>query len=175
VKLCEEMPKRSLCTMLPEEIRQELNRKLIENNFSRYCELESWLGEQGFSVSYSSIHRYGKDFSAQIEAMRRTTEQAKAIAEVLKDEQNDLADALCRLVQHKAFEALINEDSKLPLDKLGAMISSLNRASVTVRKYQDQVREKAQVAADEIAASVKQRGLSDEVACQIRAKILGIL
>ena len=41
------MPARSKITQLPDEIRAELERRLITGGFSDYSSLELWLRDQG--------------------------------------------------------------------------------------------------------------------------------
>lgn len=54
------MPRRSRVSQLPANIRAELQQRLINNSFSDYEGLASWLAEEGFPVSISAIHRYGQ-------------------------------------------------------------------------------------------------------------------
>lgn len=170
------MPKRSKCSLLPPELREELDKKLIETNFSDFQGLETWLEQQGFEISHTSIWRYSQKFAEQIATLKQTSEQAKAIVEVLDDGSCDLGDALTRLAQHKAFETLLElKNDPKALGTLGAMISSLNKTSIVLAKYQAEVREKAKALADEIASSGKRKGLSEETAAEIRAKILGLV
>lgn len=63
------MPRPSKCDLLPEEIKSQLNQKLVEQAFSHYEELSEWLETIGYEISKSAIHRYGKDFKSQLEAI----------------------------------------------------------------------------------------------------------
>ena len=49
------MPARSAVGQLPEEIRDELNRRLVENGFAGYAALAAWLADQGYKVSKSAV------------------------------------------------------------------------------------------------------------------------
>ena len=51
------MPARSAVGQLPEEIRDEINRRLVENSFSGYAQLAGWLRELGYQISKSALHR----------------------------------------------------------------------------------------------------------------------
>ncbi|MBW4648926.1 MAG: DUF3486 family protein [Kastovskya adunca ATA6-11-RM4] len=172
------MPRRSTILQLPEEIRLDLDRRLISGGFSNYQGLAEWLNERGFSISKSAIHRYGKEFQEQLDSLKIVTEQAKAITETVGDDENDLADALTRLTQQKIFKALLDleleNDGELTLDKLGRTVATLNRSSVTVKRFRAEVLEKAKATADKVAATLKTKGMSDETAANIRAQILGI-
>jgi len=45
--------------MLPEYIRQEVERRLFENSFRDYEGLAQWVGGQGYEISDDSLWRYG--------------------------------------------------------------------------------------------------------------------
>ena len=85
-------------------------------------------------------------------------------------------DALIRLIQQKAFDALVNlqknDDEIIP--KMGVMVARLSRASVVQKKWQAEVRKKAQEAARKVSKELKKRGLSQEAAEAIKKDILGI-
>lgn len=171
------MPARSAISLLPEDIRRELDKKLLQNAFSSYTELASWLREQGFEISRSTLHRYGQKFEQQLSNLKTVAEQIKAIGEVTHDDENLMGDALTRLAQEKLFRVLVEmeqvEDVSFPA--LVRAIADLNRSSVTVKKYQSEVRQKAKVAAEEVEKTVQREGLSPETAAAIRAQILGIV
>lgn len=172
------MPPRSSISLLPEECKAELNRRLISGGFSNYEGLSEWLRGQGFDISRSAVHRHGQQFEAQLEAIKIATEQAKAIAQTVGDDENALGDALTRLAQQKAFKALLELDEdkneELSLADLGRMIATLNHSSVAVKRYRSQVQDKLAKTAEIIAKTVKKEGLSEDTAAQIRAQILGI-
>jgi hypothetical protein len=163
---------------LPDETKQELDRKLIANHFSGYQDLEKWLREQGFEISKSAIHRYGCKFKKQVETIRIATEQARVIAAECDDE-NDMADALSRLAQEKLFNVLVQldvedipEDIELP--KLVNAIATLNRSSVNVKKYKNEVKAKLKLAAEQVGNIGIRNGIEDSVMEQIKNSMLGI-
>jgi hypothetical protein len=172
------MPPRSKIQMMNRKDREELDQKLIANRFSGYCALSDWLKSKGYSISKSAIALYGEKFQQKLENIQLMTEQARVICETVGDDENTLADALTRLAQQKVFEAIVELESenleKIKPDKLLALVASLNRSSVAVKKYQAEVRKKTAEAAEEVTAEIKEKGLSDETAALIRSKILGI-
>ena len=173
------MPPRSAVSMLPPEILAELNKRLCENQFSDYVKLSEWLKEQGFQISKSSVHRHGREFQKQLEQIKKTTLQAKAIIDEVGDDQQVLAEAITRLVQQKAFEILSECDfntEETSLTDLGRMIATVNKSGIDLKKYQQQVKERCLAAAEEVKEELKKEaGLSPEVEAKIRAKILGIV
>ncbi len=174
------MAVRSKVQMLPEEVRDELNRRLIEGGFSDYQGLADWLTEQGFEISPSSVHRYGSDFQRRLNALELATEQTKVIVDRLGDDAGAMGEAVTALVQQSAYEVLLKmleeeEFGKVSLTSLGTMVAKLGSASVQQKKWASEVRDRARAAADEVDDITRAAGLSDEVAAQIRAKILGVV
>lgn len=172
------MPKISKIDALPLDVKMELDRLLIEQAFSDYRGLEAWLAEKGFEIGKSSIHRYGKEFKEQIEAIRLATEQAKAISEVCDDDANNLGDALGRLAQQKAFDLICKFDPSgsepLAFDRLVNAIANLNKSANATKKHSQAIRSQLRRVGDEVAAEVQSAGLSEFAAQQIREKILGV-
>lgn len=173
------MPARSKITTLPEEIKAELDKKLISRGFADYTALVEWLQGQGFEISRSTLHRYGQAFETKCEAIKIATEQAKAIVGVVGDDEGNMNEALIRLIQQLSFDILIkneHEDLLSILPKMGVMIAKLSRASVDQKKYASDARKKAlEEAANAVETSAKQEGVSPETIVKIRREILGMV
>jgi hypothetical protein len=168
------MPQRSKIITLPEDILKELNEKLLAGKFCDYSALAEWLQGKGFDISRSSLHRYGQEFEERLAAITLATEQARAVAEAAGDDENAMNEALIRLVQTKAFEALTAAENAENLPKMGVMIAKLSKASVDQKKWMREIRAKTKTAADEVVKVAKKGGLSAEQAKIIKEKILGI-
>ena len=172
------MPARSkIETTLPDDVRAELDRRLVASAFADYSGLSLWLEAQGFEISRSSLHRYGQGFELRLAALRVATEQAKAITEAMGDDAGALGEALTAVAQEKAFQVLMNFDpaeAEVDLPKLTKSIADLNKTGVLQKKWAQDVRARAASAADAAEAIATKGGLSDEAAAQIRAQILGI-
>ena len=169
------MPQRSKIIMLPEEILSELNAKLLAGKFCDYTALAEWLQDKGFDISRSALHRYGQNFEERLAAITMATEQAKAVAEASKDDEGAMNESLIRLVQTKAFEALVDADSSESLTKMGVMVAKLSKASVDQKKWLRDMKAKASQAADDVGKIAKQGGMSESTAREIRQRILGIV
>lgn len=171
------MPLPSKIQLMRDEDRKELDRRLIQSGFSGYEALSEWLGTKGYEISKSTIGYYGKKFKGQLEKLKERTEQSKAICEAVGDDENQLANAVSAIALLKVLEAMddldIDEFKKNP-EKVLALAGTLTRSSVTVKKYQAEIRKRTIETAEEVAFIGKQKGLSDESAALIRAKILGI-
>lgn len=179
------MAPRSSIEKLPEDVRRWLERALTENGFSGYVELENLLKEKGYQISKSAIHRYGQKIERRFKAIKDSTEAARIIAEGAEDKEDKRSEALMGLLQSSLFEALVDiedaTDEKMsPMEKFQALsfagknVASLIQASTKLKSYQAEVKERAETAAKEVEKVVKKGGLSDEVADEIRRKILGI-
>jgi len=172
---------RSSVETLPDEIRQELEKRLIQGGFAGYVELAEWLSEQGFEISKSSVHRYGKKFEDKLRALKVATDQAKAITEASEDDAGAMNDALIRLVQTKTFELLVEleaEDKSLP--RIGQMVAKLAQAAVRQKKWQAEneaaARKRAlEDAAKAVGTAAAEQGLSNEQAEFWRKKVLGVV
>jgi hypothetical protein len=172
------MPARSKITMLPEEIKAEVNRRLIAGSFADYAALAEWLQEQGFEISRSAIHRYGQEFEAKCEAIKIATEQAKAIVGVVGDDEGNMA--LIRLIQQLSFDILVkSQDGDLGdiLPKMGVMVAKLSKASVDQKKWQRDIKEKAVQAVRNIEtkATTGKKSLDPETMKIIKEEIYGIV
>lgn len=142
------MPQRSKIHTLPDDVKSQLDKKLITGGFSDYTGLAAWLTDQGFEISRSSLGRYGSEFEQRLGAIRIATEQARAVVDAAGDERGDMNEALIRLVQQEAFNVLVNlndDDKNALLPKIGIMVAKLSKASVGQKKWMLDVKTKAEV------------------------------
>ncbi|CRZ20605.1 Protein of uncharacterised function (DUF3486) [Kingella kingae] len=180
-----DMAPRSNMETLPENVRREFERCLIENGFANYTDLAAWLNQQGYQISRSAAYRYGSKIERRLRAIKESTEAAKLIVANADDENDSRSEALMALLQNQLFEALVDISEKdseelAPearfdlLSEGGKRIAGLISASTRLKEYQNKVKSRALAAADEVAKAVKKGGLSDDTAEQIRKQILGI-
>jgi cell fate (sporulation/competence/biofilm development) regulator YlbF (YheA/YmcA/DUF963 family) len=181
------MPKPKKVDLLPQEIKRDLEAKLVEHGFADYVELSDWLAEQGYEISKSALHRYGTEFKEQLDKMQVVAHQTKAIIEAFPDDEDITAQALSRLSQTQMFNLLqginidvVAQDLKYgdnSVDKytklLGAM-TKLNQGSLNLKKYVAEIKTKAKSVADEVSSTMIKGGLSDTTVDEIRYRILGI-
>jgi hypothetical protein len=174
------MPARSKIALLPEDIRSELERRLITSGFSNYDAIATWLRDQDVDISRSAVARFGQDFAAKCDAIRIATEQARAIVTTVGDDEGNMNEALIRLIQQLSFDVLIkNQDADVAslLPKMGVMIAKLSKASVDQKKWQRDVKTKAQQAVDNIEQKTagRKRQLDPETLRIIKEEIYGIV
>jgi hypothetical protein len=171
------MAARSKVDQLPEEVRQALEQRLIKAGFAGYEELATWLQEQGFEISKSSLHRWGATFEDRVDALRIATQQAKAIVQASPDDQGDMSEALMRLMQERIFSALVSlevDPKKLNLGSLAKALAPITRASIAQKQYAAAVRERVASAASAVDKAVASGALTKAGGDEIRAQILGI-
>ena len=168
------MAPRSKIAKLPAETKAWLDRALSDNNFADYELLAAELKTRGFDISKSAVHRYGQEFETRLSALRMATEQARAISESIPDDAGAMNDALIRLVQQKAFDALLKMEEGAPMKEIGLMVARLSNATVKQKQWATEVREKAATAADAVEKIAKKGGLSPAAVNEIKRRILGI-
>lgn len=182
------MPRRSSIYDLPDDLRDDLNAKLVGGAFSNYRELEEWLNaelesrELELRVSKSAIHRHGQQFEAKLERMRMATERARAIAEGARDDEGSLNEAIIRMIQVENIEFLERLDElDLPPEKQAQLIGKLNtgiakvvNASVGSKKWHVEARERAAKALERVREEGQRAGISAETLSFIEQEILGV-
>ena len=168
------MPPRSKVAGMPAEIKEWLDRALAENNFSDYELLAEELKARGYAISKSALHRYGQAFETRLSALKMASEQARAAVAAAPDEEGAVNEALMRLVQEHLFKLLMAEEGEFDLPKVARAVAELGRATVTQKKWQAEVRARAEAAAAAVEKIAKKGGLSAESVDQLRREILGI-
>jgi arginine repressor len=168
------MPPRSKVAGLPGEVKAWLDKALAENNFSDYEALADELSGRGFAISKSALHRYGQNFEERLSALKIASEQARAVVAAAPDEEGAVNEALMRLVQEHLFKLLMSEGGQIDLPKVAKAVAELGRASVVQKKWQAEVRAKAEVAASQVEKIAKKGGLDADTVAEIRREILGV-
>ncbi len=178
------MPKRSTVKALPKSVKNWLDTALVDNNFSGYRELEAELKTRGYDISKSAVHRYGQALERRLAAIRTSSEAAKVISQNFSDDKDRQGEAVLKMIQSEILNILVNleevKDEDDPVKRMaklsfiGKNISPMITAGINLKKYQAEVKAKAQAAASAVEKVVKKNGLTADTADQIRQQILGI-
>ncbi|WP_438454688.1 DUF3486 family protein [Vreelandella venusta] len=181
------MPPRNKVFDLPQEVREQLNEKLVGSGFQGYEALAGWLSESGYNVSKSSVHRYGKDLQEEFEEamgdVRKTTELARAMASEGEDESGHLIDATARIVQDQLLRISIAmrkaehepDVAAKHLSSVTKALADIGRVSLSQKKWAKELRvEVAKEAAEKAETSMATQGMSREAIDSIKRDILGI-
>ena len=180
------MGRESAIDQLKPEDKTMLDRWLMDKGFCGYEEIANKLAEMGYSVSKSSVHRYGQKLESKLAAVQASTQAAMMIADAAPDDGDLRSSAVLSLVQTELFNALIslqesNDPDASPADRImlmakaGKGIAEIAKASVNQKKWETEVKERVEKAAEAVESIVKKGGLSAETVASIRAQILGIV
>ncbi len=179
------MAKPSAIDQLSAEDKTWLDSRFRDQGFCGYVEIAELLAERGYSVSKSSVQRYGQKLEQKLAAVQASTQAALMIADAAPDDSDMRTQAVLSLMQTQLFDTLINlqeagTEGVDPAKRLalisscGKGIASIAQASIGQKKWMLDVRDRAEKAAQAVESIVKKGGLSAEVAADIRAQILGI-
>jgi hypothetical protein len=136
------MPPRSKVAMLPQAVRDELERRIIQHAFAGYGELANWLQEQGYKIAADSVQRYGVKLQSKINSLELSAQQAKAIALVAPAGRDPIFDATIDLLCERVFSALMEADQVEQGDilRLSHIIANLGRITIARQKWADNLR-----------------------------------
>ena len=68
------MPRNLSINSLPDEVQNELRRRLHSTGFGKYDAHAEWLRSKGFPISRSAIHRYASTHATTIMSQQQTGE-----------------------------------------------------------------------------------------------------
>lgn len=178
------MPQRSAVSRLPREVKEALERELIERGFRDYAGLETWLTERGFEISASAIHRHGQRLERKLSAIKASTEAANIIAQAAPDDQDQRSAAVLSLVQSDLFDCLLALQEagdaepaariKL-LSQAARSIAEVSRASVGQKRWASEVQAKLAQAFSELETEGKAGKLDKNTLKRVREAVYGIL
>jgi hypothetical protein len=136
------MPPRSKVATLPQELRDELERRIVERAFSGYEELADWLQQQGYQIAEDSIQRYGARLHQKIESLEQSAQQAKAIASAAPEARATIVDATIELLNERVFSALMEAEQIEQNDivRLSRTVGDLSRISIARQRWAGEVR-----------------------------------
>ena len=179
------MPKRSQVDGYPPEIKAWLDIELVKRGFSDYVQLAADLMAKGVPASKSGLHRYGSVFEERIANLKRSTEMAKALVDASPDTDGAMQESLVRMASEKIFQlfqAVGDDGSPTELDpdslaKMTKAIADLTRASVTQKKWAQEVRGKMgqKFAALEGEAAKPKSGVDLATLNRVKLEMYGIV
>ncbi|MBP6543216.1 MAG: DUF3486 family protein [Piscinibacter sp.] len=168
------MPPRSTLSQINDELRAELDARLVGSAFGNYAGIQAWLAEKGIELSVPTIHRYGSALERKLEAVRASTHAARAIAEAAPDDADQRSGAVISLVQTEIFNTLValqeadeeeNQSERLKIISRAAQgIATLTRASAAQKRWETTWRDKARAKLDEVETKAKADNLTAEQA-----------
>ncbi len=174
------MPARSKVSTLPDDVRAELDRRLVEGGFGGYVELSEWLAGRGCHVSKSSLQRHGATLERRIEQTRIATESARTLVEAVPDDAGAMSLATLRMAQQRIFDLLLAaEDGSLQdVSRAARAVAELGRATGSVQRDRRAILAEAADRAESAALAESEkagRKLSPASLRTIREQVYGIV
>jgi len=126
------MPSRSKVAMLPKNLRDELERRIVERAFSGYEELAGWLQQQGYQIAEDSVQRYGIRLFQKMESLKHSVLQAQAIAHQAPEDRDSIVDITIDLLNERVFTSLMEAEQLGPAEivRFARIVSELSRLSI---------------------------------------------
>lgn len=156
---------------MPEDLRKELDGRLVAGGFSGYRALTEWLRGEGFEISVGSVIRHGRQLETRIAQVKASTDAAVALVEASPDDEGAMSEATLRLVQQKMFDLLLATETE-DLKAVGTAATALAkaaRANIAVRN----ARAKAMAeAAGTVRREAEKLGLSEDVLDRIDSVLM---
>lgn len=193
------MPRKSTVKQLPPSVVNAINYQLEKERLT-LDDIVEWLArEHGYEISRSSMGRYAKKYGALRDEMRKSREITEAFARELGPEAVEgkqgrlLVEMFNTLIfrilseqmtgpkdtiegeEDKAFDTKqFMELGRALKDVMQANRLSQDFAHKEIERARKEEREKAAAAVEEVASTVKDKGLSDDTVQAIKAQILGV-
>lgn len=177
------MPPPSKIDQLPEDVRRELDERIVANGFGGYVALSEWLSEHGFVISKSTVGAYGKDLERHIARVRASTQAAIALEESTRDDTDARSNAIYAQFQSGIFDALRSLDDadeeadpvkKLALlTKAGKDFAAIGRGNLARQRWAAEVRAKLDAARADVRRLAADAGVPDDVQAAIDARLMG--
>jgi hypothetical protein len=163
---------------LPEELRNTLQRRLIEQGFHDYRTLAQWLRQQGHEISTSSLQRFGIRLARDLETTRLVAPPAHAMAKALPGGAGATTKGLMQLAQEKLISVLaeIHQLKQGDMSRLAHAVAHLTQAAISLQRWTDELDQRLgeREGAAPQARPKLHRGLSSETAQALRNALLGI-
>ena len=109
--------KHSKIDSLPNDIKEAVE-EMIKSDFT-YREIVSYIKNQGFEISQSSVQRYASGLNETLQSLRMAQENFRAVMEETEKYKNlDVSDGILRLLSNQVFQNInnISEDQMQNVD-----------------------------------------------------------
>ena len=182
------MAPRSTVDLLPAEVLAALNERLVDQAFSDYQGLATWLQAEGYQISKTAVWRHGSDLQAKMEKSMGKARERMEIAKALRGASDDEKAALMEANEMVAMDQIMDMfeavgdleigDRMAVIPKLVRAIANLNRSAIGSAKWKKEfeadIRRKArEEAAEELTEELKNDGISAELEASIKRILIG--
>lgn len=159
-------------TSLPPELRQEVDRLLIEG--ATYEDISEYLTARGHDISRSSVGRYGKDFLNLYRRLKIIEDKSRA----LSSEPGEMAleEAASKLFTGEILELLMSHSLDVgEKSRIIGDFAKLQSSSVARERLKADTRKRIEAKMDDLEAKAKSSGLDPETLRRVREEIYGIV
>lgn len=161
---------------LPEEIRREVDRLLMEESLT-YDDIAAFLTEKGYDISRSAIGRYGKGFMNHVRRLRIIEDKSRTLVSDAGDGMI-LEEAAAKMFSQQIIELLMEDGFEVKaLPRIISDFAKLQTSSALRERMKNEISKKAEKAVDRIAAALggKKKALDPETLKVIKEEIYGIV
>lgn len=177
------MPRKSSIDILPSALRDAINRKLVDANWT-IAQVVELIEAAGHDVSKSAVGRHKQKIEKLSERMKRSRETAEVLAREIGPDslETKQGQVLVQLLQSVTFDHIASMDDEdaegltaKDLRSLAAAIKDTAQAGAINQARELKIREEvAKSAADAAGKVIKARGLTADLAEEVTRSILGV-
>ena len=141
-----------------------------------YEYISQYLKEEGYDISKSSVGRYAMRSNTARQRLLEAQAQTEKLIQVVKDNPDaDYSEAAILMTMNGLINKVATaeeEFQEMPLDKAGRLIASLSRTKIYKDKVKQDMKKKADIAFQEMEASMMQVIKNDPSLAEQLKKIL---
>lgn len=147
----------SKITQLPEELKEQLDEKLLDTA-NTYEDIAEWLKAEGYDISKSAVGRYAIRANQATQRVVETLEKTKAIAAAVEKNPSLDYTRASRMVLMDGLMQRVStaeeEFQEMPLDKAGRLIASLSRTETYEQRVRQEMKKKSELAFEQLEAEL---------------------
>lgn len=158
-------------TELPKELREQLNRLLLEG--MTYEEGETWCRQHGHDIGKSSIGRYGKVFFEAYQKIVQFEDQSRALT-TATEEGMPMEEAVGKMLLQKVMAALMDGTADITeAPRLISDVAKLQRSHVAIAQWKGELEKRARKAVENIKK--KSKNIDPDTLRVIKEEIYGLV
>lgn len=158
-------------TELPVQLRQQLNRVLLEG--ATYDEAAAFLNGRGYDISRSSVGRYGKEFFEAYQKIVQFEDQSRALTSAT-EKGMPMEEAVGKMLLQKVMAALVDGSADvMEVPRLISDVAKLQRSHVAMAQWKREIEKRADEAVENIKA--KSKTIDPDTLKIIKEEIYGLV
>jgi hypothetical protein len=158
-------------TELPVELRQQLNRVLLEG--ATYDDAAAFLNGKGHDISRSSVGRYGKEFFEAYQKIVQFEDQSRALTSAT-EKGMPMEEAVGKMLLQKVMAALVDGSADvMEVPRLISDVAKLQRSHVAMAQWKREIEKRADAAVENI--KTKSKTIDPDTLKIIKEEIYGLV